>query len=125
MIKELTNIANELDSKGLIKEADTLDLIIKEAQIQQQAKQLCFVSGFDFMGQIRIDVRCVDVETSEILEAKGFDPTNSENPIAEAKALIADWKQKYPQAKWGWEKLQPPIRFEDLGLTEKDKELSE
>jgi hypothetical protein len=32
MIKELIRLANELDSKGLTKEADTLDSIIKEAQ---------------------------------------------------------------------------------------------
>jgi len=32
MIKELIRLANELDSKGLVKEADALDSIIKEAQ---------------------------------------------------------------------------------------------
>jgi hypothetical protein len=33
MIKELTELANELDNRGLVKEADTLDLITKEAAL--------------------------------------------------------------------------------------------
>ena len=34
MIKELIKIANDLDSMGLIREADTLDLIVKKASQQ-------------------------------------------------------------------------------------------
>ena len=33
MIKELINLANELDSRGLVKEADELDAIMKNASV--------------------------------------------------------------------------------------------
>lgn len=66
MIKELINLANELDSRGLTKEADELDAIIKEANLVLLG--LCVVLGLGL-------VACGDLPpTDGAVEFKFKDP---------------------------------------------------
>ena len=61
-----------------------------------QATHLIFISEMGFGGKFRTDVRIVDVETSEIVEAKGF-PKQKADP--EVQAYIQELKDKYPGAQ--------------------------
>jgi hypothetical protein len=120
MLKELIKIANELDRRGLAEESDKLDGIIQKIA-EEEATYMCFGSGFSFMNKISINIRCVDVATSVIKEAVGWDSTKSEDPIADAKATIAEWKIKYPGAKWQWRyEGDPVVSAEQVGLTAAD-----
>ncbi len=120
MLKELTKIANELDEKGLSKEADALDGIIQKIA-EEAAAYMCFGSGFSYMNKISINIRCVDVATTEIKEMVGWDSTKSKDPVADAKATIAEWKIKYPGAKWQWRyEGDPLVSAEQVGLTAED-----
>lgn len=83
MLKELIKLANNLDAKGLRKEADALDSLIQK-MAQEAATHMCFASGFSFMNQVR-DNRA----------ARESDPLNIANKEALKAELTktVDWLQ--------------------------------
>lgn len=61
-----------------------------------EATHKIYINSLHFMGEVKTDVRLIDVFTTEVLEAKSF---NVEKDSQEVKDYIVELQKKYPGAK--------------------------
>jgi hypothetical protein len=73
MIAELIKLANELDSRGLANEADTIDFLLKNAAVQLTPKELEQLEGEGWTPEAR--EWYTDVETPSSRAALGLEST--------------------------------------------------
>lgn len=101
MLKELVKLANHLDSKGLVKEADYLDRIIKSAEEPSGDDYLCSLGFKNADSESGVTVY-EDLEITCTLEDRFIEDFKATRPMAlsEVKEKISDFNAKYTMPTW-------------------------
>ena len=103
MLKELISLANELDNKGLLKEADALDKVIqKMAESVPHHLRLPYdISligsspiGADgtAQGESQATLRHYGSDTGEVIKEVNFPKGPSKEVIADVESKVTEWK---------------------------------
>lgn len=107
MLKELVKLANHLDSKGLVKEADYLDRIIKSAEnpLQGEGKErhLCSLYFSNARESDQGDIFYDDIKIYCTMHDSLVDSYEADRPMTfdEVKAEINKFNAKYtPTPTW-------------------------
>ena len=92
MIKELIKLANHLDSKGLVREADTLDRLIKESFLSPALIGLCFLGACK---EVSVESLGLDYEFNYNSKGEAVDvnsiPINAATKTSEPSKIILTW----------------------------------
>ena len=119
MIKELIQIANELDEKGLSKESDALDRVIQKMAQSRVSYDFSLIGSSSSLGS-QATLRWYGGDTGNVIEEVEFPMGPSEEVIPKIESKVADWKSRYSlvSKKWlvQWEGSPSP----NLPLTEED-----